>query len=84
MKTTEIYSRRCILGRIGTKVKNLETFAPRYSQSPPPADFAPLPHDFLRLEISTATAESGRGLGFVYIISLFTFDSSIVLCLIAL
>ncbi len=57
MKTTKIYGRRGILERNWDK--NLETFAPPYSQSPPPEDFAPLPHDFLRLEISTATAESG-------------------------
>jgi hypothetical protein len=43
-----------------------------------------LPYGFLGLEISTATAESGWGLGFVYIISLFTFESSIVLSLITL
>jgi hypothetical protein len=31
---------------------------------------------FMGLDISTATAESGWGLGFVYIITLFTFESS--------
>jgi hypothetical protein len=45
-------------------------------QSPPPADFTP-PYGFLGLEISTATAESGCGLGFVYIIFLFTYERSI-------
>jgi hypothetical protein len=30
--------------------KNLKTFAPFYSKSPPPADFTP-PYDFLGLEI---------------------------------
>jgi hypothetical protein len=44
----------------------------------------PSPHGFLGPEISTATAESGWGLGFVYIISLFTFKSSIVLSIITL
>jgi hypothetical protein len=52
--------------------KNLETFASFDSKSSPPADF-------LGLKISTATAESGWGLGFLYIISFFTFGSSIVL-----
>jgi hypothetical protein len=41
-------------------------------------------HGFLGLEISTATAESRWGLGFVYILSLFTFQSSIVISLITL
>jgi hypothetical protein len=44
----------------------------------------PPPHGFLGLEISAATAENRWGLGFVYIISLFTFESSIVLSLISL
>jgi hypothetical protein len=39
------------------------------------------PFGFLGLEISTATAESGWGLGFVYIISLFTFESTVALFL---
>jgi hypothetical protein len=36
------------------------------------------------LEISTPTAESRWGLGFVYIISFFTFESSIALSLITI
>ncbi len=51
-----------ILGRNWNK--NLQTFAPCYSQSLPPADFTP-PYGFLGLEIYTATAESGWGFGFV-------------------
>jgi hypothetical protein len=52
--------------------------------TPPPADFTP-PCGFLGLEISTATAEkSGWGYGFVYFISLFTFESSIVISRITL
>jgi hypothetical protein len=47
--------------------KNLKVFAPCFSQSPPPADFA----GFLELEISIATAESWWGLGFVFFISFF-------------
>jgi hypothetical protein len=66
-----------LLNVIGT---NLKTFAPYYSQSPPAADVTP--HDFLRLEISTGTTESGWQLGYVYIIFLFIFKSSIVLALI--
>ncbi len=44
--------------------KKLKTFAPCYSQAPPPADFT---HSYssLGVEVSIATAESGRGLGFV-------------------
>jgi hypothetical protein len=42
-----------------------------------PADLTP-PYGFLDLEISTATAESSWELVFVYIISLLTFESSIV------
>jgi hypothetical protein len=38
------------------------------------ADFTP-PYGFLGLEISAATAESGWGFGFVYIIFLFTCES---------
>jgi hypothetical protein len=38
----------------------------------------PPPHGFLGLDITTATAESRLGLGFVYIISVFTFNSSII------
>jgi hypothetical protein len=49
-------------------------------QSPSPADFAP-PYDFLGLEISTATSKIGWGLGFGYVISLFTFERSFVLLL---
>jgi hypothetical protein len=49
-------------------------------KSPPQADFTP-PYGFLGLEISTATAESGWGLVFVYIISLFTYVSLITLYL---
>jgi hypothetical protein len=56
-----------ILGR--NWEKNLKTFAPCYSQSPQPAEFTP-PYSFLVLEISTTTADSGWGLGIVYIISL--------------
>jgi hypothetical protein len=54
------------------------TFAPCYSQSPPPPDFTS-PCGFLALESSTQTAERRWGLGFVYNISLFTFESSIFL-----
>ncbi len=43
--------RGSILGRDGDK--NLKTFAPCYSQSPPPDDIMPLPYGFLGLEIST-------------------------------
>jgi hypothetical protein len=50
----------------------------RLSQSPPPAKFYS-PYGFLGLEISKATAKRRWRLGFVYIISLFTFESSIVL-----
>jgi hypothetical protein len=46
-----------------------------------PADFTP-PYGFLELEISTPTAESSWELVFVYIISLFSFESSIVRSLI--
>jgi hypothetical protein len=60
--------------------KKLKIFDPCYSQSPPPADFTP-PYGFLGLENSTATAESGPGLGFVLHISLFTFNRSIGLSL---
>jgi hypothetical protein len=56
---------------IGTK--DLKTFAPCYSQSPPPAYFTP-PFGLLGLEFSTGTTESRWGLGFVYIIFLFTFE----------
>jgi hypothetical protein len=62
---------------------NLKTFAPCHSQSPSPADFSP-PYGFLGLDISNATAESGWELGFIYIISLFTFESGIALSLITL
>ncbi len=72
-------SRVCILGRNWDK--NLKTFAPFYLQSPPPADPR---YGFLELENSTATDESGWRLGFAYVISLFTFESSIVLSLIKL
>jgi hypothetical protein len=41
-------------------------------------------NDFLGLEISTQTAESRWRLRFVYIISLFTFESNIVLSLVTL
>ncbi len=44
----------------------------------------PPSHGFLGPEISTPTAESRLGLCFVYIISLFTFQNSIVLSLITL
>jgi hypothetical protein len=57
---------------------NLKTFAPCHSQSPSPADFSP-PYGFLGLDISTATAESGWGLGFIYIISSFTFKITVAL-----
>jgi hypothetical protein len=40
------------------------------------------PYGFLGLEISTATAESGWRPGFLYINSLFIFESNIVLSLI--
>jgi hypothetical protein len=46
--------------------------------SHPPADFT-RPYSFLGLEICTPTAELRWRLGFVYIISMFTFESSIVL-----
>ncbi len=42
------------------------------------------PMVFLDPEISPPTAENGRGLGFVYIFSLSTFESSIVLYFITL
>jgi hypothetical protein len=42
------------------------------------------PQGFLGLEISTATAESGWRLGFVFVIYVFIFESSIVLSLITL
>jgi hypothetical protein len=42
------------------------------------------PYDFLGLKMSTPTAENRWGLGFVYIFSLFTFESSIVSSLIFL
>jgi hypothetical protein len=42
------------------------------------------PYCFLGLDNPTATAKSSWVLGFVYIISLFTFESSIVHSLIAL
>jgi hypothetical protein len=44
--------------------------------------YSPPPHGFLGLEVSTAITESGWGLDFVYIISLFTNKSIIVLSLI--
>jgi hypothetical protein len=45
-----------------------------------PTDFTPPPmYGCHGLEISRATAESGWGLGFVFIIFLFTFEGSIVL-----
>ncbi len=43
-----------------------------FTVTPPP------PPRFLGLVISTAIAESKLGLGFVYIISVFTFNSSII------
>ncbi len=46
-----------------------------------PADFTP-PYGFLEREISTPTAKSSWELVFVYIISMFTFESSIVRSLI--
>ncbi len=71
--------RGSILRRRGDK--NLKTFAPCYSKSPPPVTrwYNALPYGFLGLEISTPIAESRRGLGFVYIISMFTLERSIVL-----
>jgi hypothetical protein len=42
-------------------------------------DFIPPPHGILGLEISTPEAKIRWGLGFVYIISLSTFESSIFL-----
>jgi hypothetical protein len=39
---------------------------------------SPMVFGFMGLDISTATAESRWGLGFVYIITLFTFESSMV------
>jgi hypothetical protein len=58
-------TRGCIFGRNWDK--NLKTFGPRYSQSSPPTGLnLPPPHGFLGHEISTATAESRWGLGFVY------------------
>jgi hypothetical protein len=45
---------------VNGKKKNLQTFAPCYSQSPPLTDLLhPPTHGFLGLEISTATAERG-------------------------
>jgi hypothetical protein len=52
-------------------------------QSPPTANFTP-PYGFLGLHKFTATAENGQGAWFSYIISLFTFQSSIVLSLITI
>ncbi len=72
--------RGSILGHNGDK--NLKTFAPCYSQST--RWYNSLPYGFLGLEISTPTAESRWGLGFVYIISLFSLERSIVLSLITL
>jgi hypothetical protein len=48
--------------------KKLKTFAPCYSQSPPPADFTPN-YGFMGFEISTPIAESRWvvGIDFVYI-----------------
>jgi hypothetical protein len=57
-----------ILGRNWDK--NLKTFTPCFSLSPPLEYLSPA-YGFLGLEITKATDESGRGLGFVYIISLF-------------
>jgi hypothetical protein len=62
--------------------KNLKTFAPCNSKSPPPADFTPSCGFPVLLQISIATTARGWGIGFVYIISLFIFESSIVLSLI--
>jgi hypothetical protein len=63
-KETLEENRGGILGRSWDK--NLKNFALCYSQSPPPADFTP-PYRFLGLEISTATAESWRGLSLHYL-----------------
>ncbi len=54
-----------------------KSFGPCYSQSPPPEDFTP--HYGWTWDFYTPTAKSGWGLGIVYVISLFTFESSIVL-----
>jgi hypothetical protein len=50
----------------------------------PPADFNSPFSGVLGLEILTGTVESRLGLGFIYIISLFTFESNIVLSLMTL
>ncbi len=65
--------RGCFLGRNWDK----KSFAPCYSQSPPPEDFTP-PYGWT-WDFYTPTTKSGWGLGIVYVISLFTFESSIVL-----
>ncbi len=74
IKDTGLEYRGVFLGRNWDK--NLKTFAPCYSQSPPPADFTPT-FGILGLEIFAATAEKGEGLGFLYIISLFTYKNQI-------
>ncbi len=63
--------------------KSLKTFAPCHSQSHPPADFTPT-YGFLELEISTTTTESRWGLGFDYIMLLFTLESIIILYIVPL
>jgi hypothetical protein len=46
--------------------------------------FILLLYAILRVKIYTATAESAWGLGFVYILSLFSFESNIVISFITL
>ena len=81
MDALYIYPECAFLGVIGTKTLRLLLHSisshlhqvilhPRYG--------------FLELENSTATVESGWRLGFAYVISLFTFESSIVLSLITI
>ncbi len=64
--------------------KNIETFGTYVLFTVTATSEIYSPYVFLGLEISTAIAESMWRFDFVYIISLFTFDSSIVLSLITI
>ncbi len=60
------------------------TFAPCYSKSPPPADFTPTPlMDFLDLRLLHQQLRV-FGVSDLFTLSLFTFESNIVVSLITL
>jgi hypothetical protein len=80
-------AKRCLNGRWAGHADQMgysrdkKTFAPCYSQTPPPAVYSAMV--FLDLRFLHSYSCQGWGLGFVYIISWFIFESSIVLSLIA-